>query len=69
MREDDLTTYEGLRCVTVRRALLDGIPHLVSERVLDAVENAKRRDLIDELEATEIIGAVAGRDRLLARTS
>lgn len=65
--EDDLTTYQGLRCVTVRRALLDGIPHLIGERVIDAVEDAKRRDLIDELEATEIIGAVAGRSRLLAR--
>ncbi|MGH3951157.1 MAG: type IV toxin-antitoxin system AbiEi family antitoxin domain-containing protein [Pseudonocardiaceae bacterium] len=69
MPEGDLTTYEGLRCVTVRRALLDGIPHLLGERVLDAVAEAKRRDLIDDLEATEIIGAVAGRDRLLAQAS
>jgi predicted transcriptional regulator of viral defense system len=69
MAEGDLTTYEDLRCVTVRRALLDGIPHLLGERVLDAVAEAKRRDLIDELEATEIIGAVAGRDRLPAQAS
>ena len=67
MPEDELTTYAGLRCVTVRRALLDGVQHLVGERVLQAVAVAQRRDLIDELEATEIIGAVAGRDRLLAR--
>ncbi|MFI5932955.1 type IV toxin-antitoxin system AbiEi family antitoxin domain-containing protein [Actinoplanes sp. NPDC051494] len=64
--EDDLTTHQGLRCVTVRRALIEGIPRLIRERVLDAVTDARRRDLIDELEATEIIGAVAGRDRLLA---
>lgn len=61
--EDDLTIYEGLRCVTVRRALLDGISHLIGARVLDAVADAQRRDLIDEIEATEIIGAVAGRAR------
>jgi len=69
MPEDDLTTHRGLRCATVRRALLDGIPHLVSERIVDAVADARRRDLIDDLEATEIIGAVASRDRLLARAS
>lgn len=65
----DLTNYDGLRCITVHRALLDGIPHLLGERVMDAVADAQRRDLIDDLEATEIIGAVAGHDRLLARAS
>jgi predicted transcriptional regulator of viral defense system len=67
--EDDLTIYEGLRCVTVRRALLDGVPHLLGERVLQAVTDAKRRELIDEREAAEIVGAIAGRDRLVARAS
>lgn len=61
MPESDLTTYHGLRSVTVRRALLDGIAHLLGERILDAVAEARRRDLINELEATEITGAVAGR--------
>lgn len=65
----DLTYYQGLRSVTVRRALLDGVDHLIGERVLGAVTDAKRRDLIDDLEATEIIGAVAGRDRKLAHAS
>ena len=69
MPQSDLASYEGLRSVTVRRALLDGIPHLLGERVLSAVAEAQRRDLVDELEATEIIGAVAGRDRLLAHAS
>jgi hypothetical protein len=69
MPDGDLTTYEGLRSVSVRRALLDGIPHLLGERVLDAVAEAQHRDLIDELEATEIVGAVAGRDRLLAHAT
>lgn len=69
MPEGDLTTYQGLRAVTVRRALLDGIDHLLGERVLEAVDEAQRRDLIDDLEATEIAGAVAGRDRMLARAS
>ena len=67
--EDDLTTYEGLRCVTVRRALIDGIPHLLGERVLEAVADAQRRGLIDKLEADEIVGALAGRNRLLAQAS
>lgn len=63
--EDDLAVHAGLRCVTVRRALLDGVEHLLRERVLDAVADAQRRDLIDDLAATEIIGAVAARDRQL----
>ncbi|MBO0883517.1 MAG: hypothetical protein J2P17_24920 [Mycobacterium sp.] len=64
-----MTTYEGLRCVTVRRALLDGIPHLLGERVLQAVGEAQHRELIDEQEAAEIVGAIAGRNRLLAQSS
>lgn len=65
----DLTTYHGMPSVTVRRALLDGIAHLIGERVMKAVADAQRRDLITDIEATEIIGAVAGRDRLLALAS
>ncbi|XVU26012.1 type IV toxin-antitoxin system AbiEi family antitoxin domain-containing protein [Actinoplanes sp. CA-054009] len=57
--EADLTTYEGLRCVTVRRALLDSIPHLIVERVLEAAAVAERRELIDEFEAAEILAAAA----------
>lgn len=56
---EDLTTYEGLRSVTVRRALLDAVPIVLTERLLDAVDAAQRRDLITELEATEITDAVA----------
>jgi predicted transcriptional regulator of viral defense system len=67
--EDDLTTCEGLRCVTVRRALIDGIPHLLGERAQEAVAEAQRRGLINDLEATEIFGAIAGRNRLLACAS
>lgn len=63
--EDDLTVYDGLRCVTVRRALLDAIPHLIGDRALDAVADAQRFDLIDEVEATEVIGAIAARRRQL----
>lgn len=65
MPEGDLTHYNGLRSTTVRRALLDGIEHLPDQRVLDAVAQAQRQELIDDLEATEIVGAVAGRQRLL----
>jgi predicted transcriptional regulator of viral defense system len=67
--EDDLTTYEGLRCVTVRHALLDGVPHLLGERVLQAVVEARHRELIDERDAVEIRGAIARRNRLLAQAS
>lgn len=63
MAPEDLTEYEGLRAVTVRRALLDAVPIILSDRMQDAVEAAQRRDLITELEATEIIGAVAGWDQ------
>lgn len=61
--EADLTEYEGLRSATVRRALLDAVPIILGERMQDAVVDAQRRDLITELEATEIIGAVAGWDQ------
>lgn len=67
--EDDLTTYEGLRCVTVRRALIDGIPRLLGERALGAVTEAQRRGLINDIEAAEIFGAIAGRNRLLTYTN
>ena len=66
--EEDLTSYRGLRSVTVRRALLDAVRHLLGERVLDAVNDAQRQGLIDELEAVEITGAVAGRNRQLAHS-
>ncbi|MCD9154197.1 type IV toxin-antitoxin system AbiEi family antitoxin domain-containing protein [Aeromicrobium duanguangcaii] len=69
MRDDDLAVYDGMRCVTVRRALLDAVPHLIGERALDAVADAQRRELIDEVEATEIIGAIAGRNRQLVLAS
>ncbi|SKL10407.1 Uncharacterised protein [Mycobacteroides abscessus subsp. massiliense] len=55
---EDLTTYEGLRSVTVRRALLDAVPIVLTERLLDAVDAAQRRDLITEPEATEITDTV-----------
>ncbi|MDO3101092.1 type IV toxin-antitoxin system AbiEi family antitoxin domain-containing protein [Mycobacteroides abscessus subsp. abscessus] len=60
MAPEDLTEYEGLRSVTVRRALLDAVPIILGERIENAVVDAQRRGLITELEATEIIGAVAG---------
>lgn len=63
MAPEDLTEYEGLRAVTVRRALLDAVPVILSERMQKAVGDAHRRDLITELEATEIIGAIAGWDQ------
>lgn len=63
MAPENLTEYEGLRSVTVRRALLDAVPIILSERMQNAVVDAQRRDLITELEATEIIGAVAGWDQ------
>lgn len=65
MADEDLTTYEGLHSVTVRRALLDAVPIVLTERVLDAVADAQRRDLITELEATEITDAVADWNRRL----
>lgn len=63
MAPEDLTEYEGLRSVTVRRALLDGVQIILSDRMQDAVVDAQRRDLITDLEAKEIIGAVAGWDQ------
>lgn len=60
---EDLTEYEGLRSVTIRRALLDAVPIILSDRMQNAVVEAQRRELITELEATEIIGAVAGWDQ------
>lgn len=63
MAPEDLTEYEDLRSVTVRRALLDAVPIILSDRMQNAVVDAQRRDLITDLEATEIIGAVAGWDQ------
>lgn len=63
MAPEDLTEYEGLRSVTVRRALLDAVPIILSDRMQNAVVDAQRRDLITGLEAKEIIGAVAGWDQ------
>ncbi|MBA0045102.1 type IV toxin-antitoxin system AbiEi family antitoxin domain-containing protein [Mycobacteroides sp. LB1] len=69
MAPEDLTEYEGLRSLTVRRALLDAVQIILSDRMQDAVVNAQRRDLITELEAKEIVGAVAGWDQRMAAPS
>lgn len=63
MAPEDLTEYEGLRSITVRRALLDAVPIILSDRMQDAVVKAQRRELITDLEGKEIIGAVAGWDQ------
>lgn len=62
----DLTSYAGLRAVRVGRALLDAVGHLLAERVIEAVTEAERRDLIDEAEARAILDAVARRREALA---
>jgi hypothetical protein len=64
----DLTTYDGLRSVTVRWALLDATGRLIGDRVLDAVDHAIRQDLLDVQEAAEVRGAVADRRRQLRKS-
>jgi predicted transcriptional regulator of viral defense system len=64
--EEDLTTFDGLRSVTVRQALVDASGRLIGERVMAAVDDALRRDLLDEQAAAEVRGAVAARRRKLA---
>jgi predicted transcriptional regulator of viral defense system len=57
--ERDLTIYDGLRSITVRQALVDAADRLLGERVIAAIDDALRQDLLDELEAAEVRGAVA----------
>lgn len=46
MAEGDLTIYEGLRAMTVARALLDCHGQVMAERLLDAAKQAKAEGLL-----------------------
>ena len=46
MPEEDLTDYEGLRSTTVARSLLDCRGQLMTERLLDAANQAKAEGLL-----------------------
>ncbi|MGC4112219.1 MAG: type IV toxin-antitoxin system AbiEi family antitoxin domain-containing protein [Nocardioides sp.] len=61
--ERELTSYDGLRAVTVRQALIDAADHVPVERLLAAVGEAENQELLDELEATEVRGVLASRTR------
>jgi predicted transcriptional regulator of viral defense system len=46
MPEDDLTVYQGLRCTTVARAMLDCRGQVMTERLLEAAKQAKAEGLL-----------------------
>lgn len=52
--DDEVTTYEGIRAVTVARALRDCQGKVRADRILDAVLNAERQGLIRGDEAAEL---------------
>ena len=51
---EDLTVYEGIPSATVRRALLDCAPMIMTDRLLDAVENALASGLLSPDGAAEV---------------
>ncbi len=49
-----LTTYEGIRATTVAQALMDARTSVMTERLLDALAEAKRAGLISTAEAARL---------------
>lgn len=50
-RDDELTSYEGIPAVTVARAIADCRGSVMTERLLEAVDQAERRGLMRRDEA------------------
>lgn len=49
-----ITTYEGIRATTVGQAILDSRGTVLTERLLDALTEARRAGLIDPKEAVRV---------------
>jgi predicted transcriptional regulator of viral defense system len=49
-----ITTYEGIRATTVGQAILDSRGTVMTDRLLDALAEARRAGLIDPREATRV---------------
>jgi predicted transcriptional regulator of viral defense system len=57
-RPEDLTVYEGIPTTTVARALLDARGTVMTERLVDATEEARERGLLLRREADQVLGAL-----------
>lgn len=51
---EDLTTYEGIPSATVHRALLDCAPVIMTDRLLDAIDNAVAKGLLTPERAADV---------------
>ena len=60
---DELTYYGGILSVKVWRALIDCKGRVMTERLLDAVGDARRRDLVTPAEAARVRRALRGNTR------
>jgi predicted transcriptional regulator of viral defense system len=49
-----LTTYQGIRSTTVAQAILDSQGTVMTQRLLDALDEAKSAGLVDSREATRV---------------
>ena len=57
--KDEVTVYEGIPSVTVARAIAECRGRVMTERLLDAVEEAERRGLLLRSEATALRSTLA----------
>ena len=51
---EDLTIYEGIPSATVRRALLDCAPMIMTDRLLNAIDDAEARGLLTPERAADL---------------
>lgn len=58
LARDEITVYRGIRSCTVTRALLDCLGTVMPERLLAAVTDAARRDLLTVAEAAKVRSAI-----------
>lgn len=60
-RPEDLTVYEGIPTTTVAKALLDCRGVVMTERLVDAAEEAARRGLLRRRETENVLAALEAR--------
>lgn len=58
--EDDLTIYEGVRSATVARALIDSRGIVMTDRLINAVHDARQQGLLTGAEADRVLSVLRG---------
>lgn len=60
IRDEDLTVYEAIPCTTVARALTDCVGIVMTERLLEAANEAAERGLLRRNETARVLAHLGG---------